>query len=154
MALRKSSNFAPPNDKRSGVIITTMKKFKIFALVMSLMMAVPFFLSADEPEVEIQLIEVGGAGMLPGDNPLDGPGQSGGDPTDPSQIRATIAGRTLTVYADNANNTQVIVRNASGNVVVNSQFYGFTTEQLANTGAHTIEIHNGGMTLVGSFSAH
>ena len=131
-----------------------MKRFKIFALVMSLIMAVPFFLSADEPEVEIQLIEVGGAGLLPGDDPLDGSGESGYNPTDPTQFRATIAGRTLNVYADNANNTQVIVRNASGNVVVNSQFYGFTTEQLANTGAHTIEIHNGGMTLVGSFSAH
>ena len=86
-------------------------------------------------------------------DPYDGNGGIGINPTDPNQFRATITGRTLAVSVDNANNTQVIVRNASGSVVLNSQFYGFTAEQLSATGAHTIEIRNGGLTLVGSFTA-
>ena len=131
-----------------------MKKIHFWALALGLILSMPFILFADEQEVEIQLIEVVGAGNFPGDEPFDGPGQSGFDPTTPTQFRATITGRTLTVTVDNANNTQVIVRNASGSVVLNSQFYGFTAEQLAATGAHTIEIRNGGLTLVGSFTAN
>ena len=126
---------------------------KIFTLALGLVLAMPFVLFAEEQEVEIELIEVVGAGVLPGDNPLDGPGQSGGTPTDPSQFHATITGRTLAVTSDNANATQVIVRNAAGNVVVNTQFYGYTSHQLNASGAHSIEIHNGGMTLVGQFQA-
>ena len=114
----------------------------------------PFVLFAEEQEVEIELIEVVGASVLPGDNPLDGPGQSGVDPTDPSQFYATITGRMLAINVSNSNNTQVIVRNASGNVVLNRQFVGFTAEQLNASGAHSIEIHNGGLTLVGNFQAH
>ena len=128
-----------------------MKKIYCFALALGMILAMPMFLTADEEEVEIQLVEV--MGTLPGDDPLDGPGQIGINPTDPTQFRATIAGRYLAVTADNANNTQVIVRNASGNVVLNRQFVGFTAEQLNASGAHSIEIHNGGLTLVGNFQA-
>jgi len=130
-----------------------MKKFKLLALALGLIIAMPMFLTADEEEVEIQLYEVMGAGMLPGDDPLDDPGHIGSNPTDPTQFRATITGRTLAVNVDNANNTQVIVRNATGNVVLNRQFVGFTSEQLSASGAHSIEIHNGGLTLVGNFHA-
>ncbi len=126
--------------------------FKFFTLALGLIMIVPIFVTADESEVEIQLVEV--MGTLPGDDPWDNPIHSGGDPTDPSQFRATIAGRYLAVTSDNANATQVIVRNASGNVVLNRQFVGFTAEQLSASGAHSIEIHNGGLTLVGNFQAH
>ena len=125
------------------------KKILIYAL--GLFLAMPMFLTADEPEVEILLVEV--MGSLPGDDPFDGSSQSGHLPTDPNQFHATIAGRYLAVTADNANNTQVIVRNASGNVVLNRQFVGFTAEQLSASGAHSIEIHNGGLTLVGNFQA-
>lgn len=128
-----------------------MKKIKFLALALGMILAMPMFLTADEEEVEIQLMEV--MGSLPGDNPFDGSGHIGSNPTDPSQFRATIAGRTLAVTSDNANATQVIVRNAAGNVVVNTQFYGFTSQQLAASGAHSIEIHNGGLTLVGNFQA-
>lgn len=130
-----------------------MKKFYLLMAVI-LLMAMPFVLFAEEQEVEIELIEVVGASVLPGDNPLDGPGQSGADPTDPNQFCATITGRLLAVNVNNSNNTQVIVRNAAGNVVVNTQFYGYTSQQLNASGAHSIEIHNGGMTLVGNFQAH
>ena len=126
---------------------------KIFALALGLILAMPFVLFAEEQEVEIELIEVVGAGFIPGDNPLDGPGQSGVDPTDPSQFYASITGRLLAVNVSNSNNTQVIVRNSAGNVVVNTQFVGNTAQQLNASGAHTIEIHNGGMTLVGNFQA-
>ena len=126
---------------------------KILALALGLILAMPLFVTADEPEVEIQLIEVVDAGMLPGDNPLDSPVEGGTTPPHPNQFYATIAGRLLAVNVDNTNATQVIVRNAAGNVVVNTQFYGYTAQQLNASGAHTIEIHNGGMTLVGNFQA-
>ena len=128
-----------------------MKNIKLLALALGLILAMPMFLTADEPEVEILLVEV--MGSLPGDDPFDGSGSLGGSPTTPTQFHATIAGRYLAVTADNANNTQVIVRNASGNVVLNRQFVGFTAEQLSASGAHSIEIHNGGLTLVGNFQA-
>ena len=129
-----------------------MKKIKFLALALGMILAMPMFLTADEEEVEIHLMEV--MGSLPGDNPFDNSEQSGGTPVDPNQFRATIAGRFLAVTSDNANATQVIVRNASGNVVLNRQFVGFTAEQLSASGAHSIEIHNGGLTLVGNFQAH
>jgi len=125
------------------------KRLLIYAL--GLFLAMPMFLTADEPEVEILLVEV--MGSLPGDDPFDGSGEIGPRPTQPTDFHATIAGRYLAVTADNANNTQVIVRNASGNVVLNRQFVGFTAEQLSASGAHSIEIHNGGLTLVGNFQA-
>ena len=120
-----------------------MKKIFNLALALGLILSMPMFLTADEQEVEIQLVEV--MGVLPGDDPFDNPIHSEPDPT--------IAGRYLAVTSDNANATQVIVRNASGNVVLNRQFVGFTAEQLSASGAHSIEIHNGGLTLVGNFQA-
>ena len=107
--------------------------------------------TALDDEVEIELMEV--AGFLPGDNPLDDPLLGGDTPTRPNEIRATIAGSMLSVTSDNSNLTRVIVRNSAGNIVLNRQFVGGTMEQLGTTGNHSIEIQNGGMTLVGMFSA-
>lgn len=126
---------------------------KLLALALGLILVMPFTLFAEEQEVEIELIEVVGSGLLPGDDPLDGNGEIVTNPTDPSQFYASITGRLLAVNVSNTNNTQVIVRNAAGNVVLNTQFYGYTAQQLNASGAHTIEIHNGGMTLVGQFQA-
>ena len=132
-----------------------MKKIKFLALALGLILAMPFVMVADDHEEVIELIVVGGStGLMPGDDPFDGSGSIGINPTDPSQFYATITGRTLAVSVDNANNTHVIVRNGAGNVVVNTQFVGFTSTQLAASGAHSIEIHNGGLTLVGNFQAH
>jgi len=136
-----------------NTILLVMKKTKIWVLALGLILAMPFVLFAEEQEVEIELIEVVGGGFLPGDDPLDGSGHIGANPTDPNQFHATITGRTLAVTSANANATQVIVRNAAGNVVVNTQFYGYTSQQLSASGAHSIEIHNGGLTLVGNFQA-
>ena len=127
---------------------------KFFVLALSLVLALPFVMVADDHEEVIELVVVGSGNLGLGDDPLDGPGEIGGNPTDPNQFYATITGRTLAVSVSNGNNTQVIVRNGAGNVVMNTQFVGFTSTQLAASGAHSIEIHNGGLTLVGNFQAH
>ena len=136
-----------------NILLLVMLKTKIWILALGMILAMPFVLFAEEQEVEIELIEVVGAGFIPGDNPLDGPGEIGTPPPQPTDFHATITGRTLAVTSNNANATQVIVRNAAGNVVVNTQFYGYTSQQLSASGAHSIEIYNGGMTLVGNFQA-
>ena len=127
---------------------------KFFVLALSLVLAMPFVMVADDHEEVIELVVVGSGNLGSGDDPLDSPIHSDPDPSDPSQFYATITGRTLAVSVSNGNNTQVIVRNGAGNVVVNTQFVGFTSTQLAASGAHSIEIHNGGLTLVGNFQAH
>ena len=47
-----------------------MKKIFNLALALGLILSMPMFLTADEEEVEIQLVEV--MGTLPGDDPFDG----------------------------------------------------------------------------------
>ena len=130
-----------------------MKHSKMLLLFVSLILAFAPTVktTALDDEVEIELMEV--AGFLPGDNPLDDPLLGGDTPTRPNEIRATIAGSLLSVTSDNSNLTRVIVRNSAGNIVLNRQFVGGTMEQLGTTGTHSIEIQNGGMTLVGMFSA-
>ena len=134
-----------------NILLLVMLKTKIWILALGMIIAMPFVLFAEEQEVEIELIEV--VGVLPGDNPTGNPMDHGNDPTQPTDFHATITGRTLAVTSNNANATQVIVRNAAGNVVVNTQFYGYTSQQLNASGAHSIEIYNGGLTLVGNFQA-
>ena len=126
-----------------------MKKF--LSLALALFLAVPV-LFADPVEVEIQLIEVGGSGLIGGNDPFGNPAQEGDVPPRPTDFCATITGNTLAVTVLNTNSTNLIVRNASGNVVVNSQFVGLSTELLSNSGNYSLEIQNGGMTLVGAFS--
>lgn len=128
-------------------------KNKIFILLAMLIAMPILFADPVINEVEIELFEVVGAGFIGGDEPLDSPIGQGSDPTHPNEIRATIAGSMLSVTADNSNLTRVIVRNSAGNIVLNRQFVGGTMEQLGTTGNHSIEIQNGGMTLVGMFSA-
>lgn len=129
-------------------------KNKMFTMVLAIVLAMPMlFADNTETEVEIQLIEVVDAGFIGGDDPLGNPNQGSNRPTQPTDFRATISGRTLSITADNANTTHVIVRNSTGNIVVNRQFFGFTTEQLTNSGAYSIEIQAEGITLVGQFNA-
>ena len=127
-------------------------KNKIFILLAMLIAMPILFADPVINEVEIELMEV--AGFLPGDNPLDSPREEGTNPPQPTDFRATIAGSLLSVTSDNSNLTRVIVRNSAGNIVLNRQFVGGTMEQLGTTGNHSIEIQNGGMTLVGMFSAY
>ncbi len=106
--------------------------------------------SAFDDEVEIELFEV--SGFLPGDNPLDDEEQSPPTPVHPNDFRATIAGRTLAITSG-VHSAQVIVRDGSGSTVLNTQFVGGTVEQLSNSGAYSLEIHSGSLTLVGAFVA-
>ena len=128
-----------------------MKKKKLLAMALGLLLTMPCFLFAEEQEVEIQLIEVVGASIVPGDEPFDGNGESGNNPTHPNQFHVTISGRILHVYVFNTNDTQLIIRNASGSEVVNAQFVGSAMFIMPTSGSHTLEIHNGGHTFIGNF---
>ena len=129
-------------------------KNKMFTVVLAIALAIPMlFADNTETEVEIQLFEVVDAGFIGGDDPLGNPNKEGTLPPRPTDFRATISGRTLSITADNANTTHVIVRNSTGNIVVNRQFFDFTTEQLTTSGAYSIEIQAEGITLVGQFNA-
>lgn len=126
---------------------------KTFSLLLCIVIAATFsFILADPVEVEIQLIEVSGVGFIEGDSPFDDPGAGGPViPPRPNDFHATITGNALEVTVDNTNSTNLIVRNASGNVVVNSQFVSLTSEFLSTSGNYSLEIHNGGLTLIGQF---
>ena len=77
-----------------------MKKIKFLALALGMILAMPMFLTADEEEVEFQLVEV--VGLQLGDNPLDGSGEIGTPTSRPTDFLTTIAGRMLAVTSDNA----------------------------------------------------
>ena len=70
-------------------------KHKFAIAVLSILLALPCVLRAEE--VEIQLMEVIQMTPLPGDDPLDDPGQMGDNPTRPTDFRATINGNTLSI---------------------------------------------------------
>ena len=128
-----------------------MKK-KIFVLALSMLIAMPCVLHAEE--VEIQLVEVIGMNVLPGDNPLDSPGQSPSDPPCPSCFRATIDGHSLSITKRNdaIPSAQARVVNAStGGIVLNQQFTNSLNEQISNTGVYVLHIETDGGALVGQF---
>ena len=129
-----------------------MKTKRILWLCVSLfLLAVPVVqTSASDDEVEIQLMEV--SGFLPGDNPLGNPEQEGYEPPQPTEFRATIAGRTLAITSG-THSAQVIVRDGSGSTVLNRQFVGGTIEQIPTSGNYSLEIQSGSLTLVGAFVA-
>ena len=127
-----------------------MKKILVFAL--GVLLSMPCVLRAEE--VEIPLMEVICAGFFPGDDPLDGPGQSQGDPPRPNDFRATIDGNSLSIIKQDSSipSAQAIVVNAStGNIVVNEQFTNSLQEQISSNGAYVLRIETTGGALVGQF---
>lgn len=128
-----------------------MKKISIWLL--AVLLAMPCILHAEE--IEIQLMEVIGVGVLPGgDGPLDNPTQSGEDPTRPTDFRATINGNSLTVLKQDANipvAQATVVNAATGSIVLNQQFTTSINEQIANTGVYVLHIETAGGALVGQF---
>lgn len=106
--------------------------------------------SAFDDEVEIELMEV--SGFLPGDDPLSNPLQEDDDPPRPNDFRATITGRTLAITSGTYS-AQVTVRNSAGTPVLTRQFVGGTMEQLSASGAYSLELQSGSLTLVGVFDA-
>ena len=81
--------------------------------------------SAFAAETEIQLTTVINMSFIPGDNPLDGPTQSQGDPPTPTDFRASINGNSLSIEKNNETipSAQATVVNAStGSIIINQQF--------------------------------
>ena len=127
-------------------------KTKIFTLVLAALFLMPCTLRAEE--VIIHLMEVVTMSPIPGDDPLDGPGQS--DPTNPCPtcFRATIDGHFLRVVKQNANipSAQVAVVNASnGGLVLNQLMTDSMEETISNNGVYVLHIETDGGVLVGQF---
>ena len=127
-------------------------KTKFFALILSVMLMMPFMLYAQE--VEIQLMEVIQMNPIPGDNPLDDPEQTQSDPPRPRDFRALVNGNSLSVQKLESAipSAQATVVNAStGGVVVNQQFTNSLEAQIANPGVYVLHITTEGGALVGQF---
>ena len=128
-----------------------MKKI-LFILAMGCLLAMPRFLRAEE--TVITLFEVVSMTPLPGDNPLDGPSQSGQNPPSPTDFIATINGNAFAITRQNSNipSAQAIVVNAStGNIVVNSNFTESLQEQIPNAGVYVLNIQTANGALTGQF---
>ncbi|MBR1878413.1 MAG: hypothetical protein IJ814_05325 [Paludibacteraceae bacterium] len=128
-----------------------MKKIFI-ALVLGALIAFPRALGAEE--VEIQLVEMAGVGLIEGDNPFDGPSQSGHAPTRPNDFRATIDGNILniTIEEPSITDAQLLRVYKQSTIVVDHSFSFGTTEILPSPGAYTLEIQTAGGMLVGNFN--
>ena len=127
-------------------------KNKIIALVLAMFFIMPCVLRAEV--VEIQLNEVVGISVLPGDSPLDGPDHMEPTPTRPTSFHATIDVNTLSITKEDENIpvAQAIVVNAStGAIVLNQQFTTSLQEQIANSGMYALRIETAGGALVGQF---
>ena len=127
-------------------------KTKLLVFALSVILSMPCSLHAEE--IEIQLMEVITMSPLPGDNPLDGPSQSGTEPTRPAGFRATIDGNTLSVLKQDEAipSAQATVVNAqTGSIVVNEQFTTSLSEQISNAGVYVLRIETAGGALVGQF---
>ena len=126
-------------------------KTKQFCVMCCLLFATSLVVHSDNNEIEIPLYEIVDMGILFDDEPLDSPIHSGETPPRPNQFNATISNKTLMVSAENPNTTTVIVRNQTGDNILNQQFVGITSELLNSSGYHTIEIYNGNLKLIGQF---
>lgn len=128
-----------------------MKRILI-ALVLSTLLTIPCVMHAKE--IEIQLIEVIQMTLFPGNEPLDGPEQSGTNPTRPTDFRATINGNVLEI---NKLETAILSAQATvfniqtGNIVVNQQFTTSFAIPIAAQGIYTLHIQTEGGALVGQF---
>ena len=125
---------------------------KIFTLALCALFLMPLILRAEE--VEIQLLEVVSMAPLPGDNPLDDNSNPPVNPTRPTDFRATINGRTLSITKQEASipSAQAVVVNATtGSVVVNEVFTESMEELIPNAGAYILNILTAGGALTGQF---
>jgi len=128
-----------------------MKK-SLLIFTLSMLLALPCMLRAEE--IEIQLTEVIGLNVLPGDQPLDDPEQGDPHPTRPTDFRASINGNSLAISKRNEAipSAQATVVNAqTGSIVVNQQFTSSLLEQIATSGVYVLHIQTAGGALVGQF---
>ena len=127
-------------------------KHKILALALGLLFTMPYALRAEE--VEITLMPVVEMGYMPGDEPLDGPSQSGQDPTRPTDFRAVRDGNTLSITKQNEqipSARAIVVKSSTGNIVLNQQFTTSLSEQISASGTYVLRIQTDGGDLVGQF---
>lgn len=127
-------------------------KTKFIALVLSLLIAMPCVLNAEE--IEIQLMEVIGMTPLPGNEPLDDGEHMGSTPTRPNDFRATINDTSLSIQK--LGNTilsaqATVVNTATGSIVVNQQFTSSLQSQIFNAGVYVLHIQTANGALVGQF---
>ena len=128
-----------------------MKK-KLFALVLAAFLTMPCLLHAEE--VEIQLMEVVGIGMLEGDSPFDNPDKEGDVPPRPTDFRATIDGTTMSVSKQESmipSAQATVVNAATGSLVFNQQFTSAVSTQIATPGVYVLRIETATGALVGQF---
>lgn len=127
-------------------------RHKLVTLTLIALFAMPVFLRAEE--IEIQLMEVIGMEVLPGDNPLDNPERSGDTPPRPTDFRATIDGTTMSVSKQEPMipSAQATVVNATtGSLVFNQQFTSAVSTQIATPGVYVLRIETATGALVGQF---
>ena len=127
-------------------------KTKILALVLGALLTIPCVLRAEE--VEIQLMEVVGMGTIGGADPLDGPSQSGHEPTRPNDFRALINGNQLSILKQTTTipfAQATVVKASTGSMVLNQQFTNSLSEQIATPGVYVLRISTVGGDLVGQF---
>ena len=127
-------------------------KTKFIVLLLSILFAMPSVLHAEE--VEIQLMEIIGMGVIPGDDPLDDPIQSPPVPTRPTDFHATINGHALSIdkLEPSILSAHATVENAAtGNIVLNQQFSSSLYEQIFASGTYILHIQTDGGALVGQF---
>jgi hypothetical protein len=127
-------------------------KAKIITLVFAALLLKPYALRAEE--VAIQLMEVVTMSPIPGDDPLDGPEQSGNNPTRPTSFRATIDGHFLRIIKQDSNipSAQVsVVAASNGGMVLNQAMTDSMEETISNNGVYVLHIETDGGALVGQF---
>lgn len=127
-------------------------KAKIITLVFAALLLKPYTLRAEE--VAIQLMEVVTMSPIPGDDPLDGPEQSGNNPTRPTSFRATIDGHFLRIIKQDSNipSAQVsVVAASNGGMVLNQAMTDSMEETISNNGVYVLRIATAGGDLVGQF---
>ena len=127
-------------------------KIKILALVLGALLTIPCVLRAEE--VEIQLTEVVGMSVLPGDDPLDGNDHMGSTPTRPNDFRALINGNQLSILKQTTtipSAQATVVKASTGSMVLNQQFTNSLSEQIATPGVYVLRISTVGGDLVGQF---
>lgn len=125
---------------------------QIFTYVLCALLALPCMLGAEE--IEIPLMEMISMQPLPGDDPLDDPDQSPGEPPRPNDFRATIDGNALSITKQDEaipSAQATVVNTSTGGIVINQQFTTSLNEQIATTGVYVLHIETAGGALVGQF---
>ena len=126
-------------------------KGKIFAMVLGVLITIPYSLKADEVEIPLQVIVE--MQQPNGDSPLDDAGHMGQTPTRPGDFHAVHNGNTLSITRQNSSIPSAhatVVKVSNGSIVLNQQFTESLSEQIP-AGTYVLHIQTDGGALVGQF---